>query len=384
MWVDQEGVRYCEDAVRQNKSVMLQGLDFSPERFINLSGTNQTNLVIAETDRETYVVMVPNDLTPRSADIAPYFQNTQEYQGYRMLNTPVCSTVESALHQAGVVLGRTPPGELAARPADGVVRVSSGEKEGDQDRSDDASAVSFIRDLTEEARQGRLAEVHGREKEVEQVVTIMLQKDRHCPLLVGEPGTGKTAIVEKLAMLSARDELPKRLRGISILALDLPELVAASPYKGDMEKNVGSLMDRLEKNPSLVLFADEVHALAFAHGDLSVLEMMKPKLARGLRVVAATTHAEYKQRIASDEALVRRFDLVNINEPGTDETEQILTARLPKLGEHHGVDVPQELLEQIVFLADEYFPDLRRPDKALKLLDRCMAAEALKAERGAQ
>lgn len=384
MWVDREGIRYCEEVVRQHKSVMLQGLDFPSDRFINLTGTNQTNLVIAETDRETYVVMLPSDLTPRSADLAQYFQNTQEYQGYRILNTPVCRNVESALYQAGIVLGRMPTGDVATRPVDGVVRVSAGEKDEEQGRSGDSASMSFIRDLTEDARQGKLADVHGRDKEVEQVVTIMLQKDRHCPLLVGEPGTGKTAIVEKVATLSARGELPNRLQGITILALDLPELVAASPYKGDMEKNVSGLMDRLEGNPKLVLFADEVHALASAHGDLSVLEMMKPRLARGLRVMAATTHAEYKQKIASDEALVRRFDIVDVDEPQPDETVQILSARLPKLREHHSVDVPQDLLGQIVFLADEYFPDLRRPDKALKLLDRCMAAEALKSERGVQ
>lgn len=382
MWVDQEGIRYCEEVVRQSSSVKLHGVDFLPERLMNAAGTSQTDLVIALTDRETCVVLVPADLTPRTADVAPYFQNTQVFQGYRILNTQVCATVEDALREAGVVLGRIPQGEKAAAPADAVVRVSSRDKDEDLPSSGDAPGLPFIRDLTDDARQGRLAEVHGRDSEVEQVITIMLQKDRHCPLILGEPGTGKTAIVEKLATLSADDALPPRLRGIAVLALDLPELVASSPFKGDMEKNVSKLMDTLEGNPNLVLFADEVHALASAHGDISVLEMMKPRLARGLRVIAATTHAEFKQKIASDEALVRRFDIVNVEEPGPEETEMVLAIRLAALSAHHGVEVSPEILKQIVFLADEYFPGLRRPDKALKLLDRCLAAEALKAERG--
>jgi ATP-dependent Clp protease ATP-binding subunit ClpC len=243
--------------------------------------------------------------------------------------------------------------------------------------------VPFTRDLTAAARRGELPPIYGREQELDQVLTILLQRERNCPLCVGEPGVGKTAIAEKLATASAREELPRRLRGLRVLALDLPQLLAECSCKGAVEQKVTRIMDGLAADPQLLLFADELHTLAEARGDIPVLEMMKPRLARGLRVMGATTHADFKASLATDEALVRRFDTVNVDEPSPGDTEQILRSRLPLLEEHHGVHVAQDMVAEVVRLADEYFANRRRPDKALMLLDRSMAAEALRTERRA-
>ena len=391
MWIDQNSIEHFTAQAERHGSFMLEGLPLAQDRFLTELGLPQTSLIISRTTTGTYAVLVPEDLTPRVAGLAAPFSNGTCQQGWRVLALPPCHTVAEALGYGGYLLGlqadwtpdeaapAPPPDSRSEAPGQGTVRVPSAEREPTGQRGRDS--LPFTRDLTEAARRGELPPVIGRETETDQVITILLQRDKNCPVLVGEPGVGKTAIVERLAGLSAEDRLPARLHGLQVLALDVSQLVADSGHKGAMEKNVNRLMEGLGANPRLLLFADEIHALMDARGDLSVLEIMKPRLARGLRVIGATTHTEFKQKIAQDQALVRRFDIVTVAEPTPEETEAVLRARLPTLERHHDVTVPMNLVPQIVALADEYFPDRHRPDKALTLLDRAMAAEALKASR---
>lgn len=394
MWLDANTTTYFERQVNEAGCVTLE-VPAAPGRFITPSGDPQTNVAIARTAGGAYVVLVPQDLTPRDASLAPLFHEADIVQGWRVLRLPYCSSAGEALaHAAGVMSGDvvyTPPAaptatmpahadtqrQVASSDEDGTIRVP-GPREEESDATNEA--LPFTHNLTEAARRGELADVAGRETELAQVITILLQRERNSPLLCGEPGVGKTAIVEKLALLSAQDDaLPPRLNGATIFSLDVPALLAASSHKGAVEKNVTRLLDGLEKQPQWILFADEVHTLSEARGDIAITEMLKPRLARGLRLISATTHAEFKTKISPDAALVRRFDVVNVAEPDVQDTTAILRARLPRLQEHHGVSVSPDLLERIVKLADEYFPDRRRPDKALTLLDRAMAAQSLKA-----
>ncbi len=370
MWVDDNSLAYFMEQAQRHGAVVLDGLPAAADRFLTASGAPQTRLMVSRTPAGTYAVLVPEDLTPRLVALAPPFSNGLCQQGWRILALPTCHTVAQALGYGGYLLGLQadwpqapvpPAGEppapaqehAATPPADspGAVRVPSAEREASL--AAPAQALPFTRDLTEAARRGELPPVHGRERETDQVLTILLQREKNCPLLVGEPGVGKTAVVEKLARLSAADRLPPRLRGLRVLALDAAQLLAESGHKGAVEKNVLRVMDGLGTNPQWLLFADEIHALTEAQGDLSVLEIMKPRLARGLRVIGATTHAEFKQKVSSDQALVRRFDLVPVAEPTPGETEAVLRAWLPALADHHGVQVHPDLVGRVVCLADE-------------------------------
>lgn len=419
MWIDPNSTAHFQQQVDQHGAVVLEGVPAPAERFITLSGSPRTNLAVVRAGQEGYSVLVADDLTPRVRDLAPYFGDQPAHPGWRLLVLPPSRSVAEALAYAGQVLGLDPGPEPYLGPAvpvaesgsipaqlwaadeystqppasedpvregrapgvpagEGPVRVPSAHRE---EGASARAALPFTTDLTEAARRGELNVVYGRQRETDQIVTILLQKDKCCPLLVGEPGTGKTAVVEKLASMSAASDLPSRLSAVQVLSLDLPQLLARSSHKGDVEKHITQLLDGLSSRPDALLFVDEIHNLAEARGDISIMDMLKPRLARGLRMIGATTHAEFKQKVQSDQALVRRFSIVLVNEPDEQETTAMLLARMPALEAHHHVHVEPEMAPEIVRLADEYFPDRRRPDSAFTLIDRAMAAEALKAAR---
>ena len=413
MWLNPEITRHFRQQVEQRGAVVLE-LPTTPDRFQTPDGSERINVCIAETSGGDYVVMVPNEVTSRETILQPLFQGDFFIQGWRVLPLPRSTSMDVALAQAAHLANgdlttfpgadgasrESPsmtPGAAPSPSASGIpgverhihevhpqhqshadpIRVPGAARE--QAAGSGAGELPFSRNLTAAARRGELATIAGREAELLQVVTVLLQRERNSPLLSGEPGVGKTAIVEKLALLSAQAEvLPPRLRGAEVFALDVPSLLASSSHKGAVERNVTHLLKRLERQPLWILFADEIHTLTEARGDITIAEMLKPSLARGLRLIGATTHDEFKTKLSPDPALVRRFDIINVNEPDERETLTILRARLPHLEAHHGVRVPPELLEHLVRLADEYFPDRYRPDKALTLLDRAMAAQSLK------
>lgn len=232
---------------------------------------------------------------------------------------------------------------------------------------------NFGRDLTKLAEQGKLDPIIGREKEIERVAQILSRRKKNNPLLIGEPGVGKTAIAEGLALRIIQRKVPRVLFDKRIVTLDLASLVAGTKYRGQFEERMKAVMNELEKSPDVILFIDELHTIVGAggaSGSLDASNMFKPALARGeIQCIGATTLDEYRQYIEKDGALARRFQVVMVDPPTAEETLQILHNIKDKYEDHHNVNYTEEAIEACVKLSDRYITDRFLPDKAIDVLD---------------
>jgi ATP-dependent Clp protease ATP-binding subunit ClpC len=246
---------------------------------------------------------------------------------------------------------------------------------------------SFSRDLTELARNGKLDPVIGRDDEIERVISILARRSKNNPVLVGEPGVGKTAIVEGLAQRIVAGGVPAALRGKRVVALALGPLVAGTKYRGEFEGRVKRILDEVRRSArDIILFIDEMHTLVgagAAEGSLDLSSMIKPELARGdLQCIGATTFDEYRKYVESDAALERRFQPVMVDEPSVEETIEILRGLRDGYASHHGVTIPDSVLEAAAQLSARYIADRFLPDKAIDLIDEASASVALRANPG--
>ncbi len=232
---------------------------------------------------------------------------------------------------------------------------------------------NFGRDLTKLAEENKLDPVVGREKEIERVSQVLSRRKKNNPLLIGEPGVGKSAIAEGLALRIVKKKVSRVLYGKRVVTLDLASLVAGTKYRGQFEERMKALMNELEKNDDIILFIDELHTIVGAGGatgSLDASNMFKPALARGeIQCIGATTLDEYRQYIEKDGALERRFQKVMVDPPTPEETLQILENLKPKYEEHHNVTYSPEALEACVRLTVRYVSDRHLPDKAIDALD---------------
>ncbi|HLI95647.1 MAG TPA: ATP-dependent Clp protease ATP-binding subunit [Candidatus Baltobacteraceae bacterium] len=243
--------------------------------------------------------------------------------------------------------------------------------------------AAYSRDLTDLARSGKLDPVIGRDTEVERVVSILARRSKNNPVLVGEPGVGKTAIVEGLAQRIAAGNVPEPLRNKRVLALSLGPLVAGTKYRGEFEGRVKKILDEVRRAArDVILFIDELHTLVgagAAEGALDLSSMIKPELARGdLQCIGATTFDEYRKYIESDAALERRFQPVMVDEPTIEETVAILRGLRNRYAEHHNVDITSEAVNAAAALSARYIADRFLPDKAIDLMDEAAATVALR------
>jgi ATP-dependent Clp protease ATP-binding subunit ClpC len=243
---------------------------------------------------------------------------------------------------------------------------------------DGGSALEyFTTDLTKKARDGKIDPVIGRKNEIERMISILSRRTKNNPVLIGEPGVGKTAIVEGLALAIVQHDVPEFLIGKKILALDLALLIAGSMFRGEFEGRLKQVIDEIKEDPSIILFIDELHTVVGAGattGSLDAANILKPSLARGeVRTIGATTLAEYKKHIEHDAALERRFQPIVVDEPSAAETVEILQGLRGNYEQHHDVTITDEAIQAAVDLSTRYIQDRFLPDKALDLIDETAA-----------
>lgn len=257
---------------------------------------------------------------------------------------------------------------------------SSSKKKG---KSKTPTLDEFGKNITELAKQGKIDPVIGREKEIERVIQILSRRNKNNPCLIGEPGVGKTAIAEGLALKIVNGEVPEMLANKTIYSLDLTSMVAGTKYRGDFEERIKKAMDEVKDNKDVILFIDEIHNImgaGAAEGAVDAANILKPSLARGeIQVIGATTISEYRKNIEKDAALERRFQPVTVGEPTEEEAVEILKGLRDKYEAHHKVKITDDAINSAVKLSSRYINDRFLPDKAIDLIDEAASVVRLNA-----
>nr|AHF26011.1 negative regulator of genetic competence ClpC/MecB [uncultured bacterium Contigcl_1565] len=239
----------------------------------------------------------------------------------------------------------------------------------------------FGKNLTELAKQGKIDPVVGREEEINRVMQILIRRTKNNPCLVGDPGVGKTAIAEGLALKIANDDVPDVLKGKTMYSVDMGSIVAGSKFRGEFEERMKKLLEEAVSDPDTILFIDEIHSLIGAgdsDGTLDAANIMKPLLTKNeLQIIGATTLDEYSKHIEKDSALERRFQKVMVNEPSEEEAIEILKGLRSKYEEHHKIRIPDDVISQAVKLSTRYVSDRYLPDKAIDLIDEAAASKRI-------
>ncbi|WP_241004336.1 ATP-dependent Clp protease ATP-binding subunit [Conexibacter sp. SYSU D00693] len=273
------------------------------------------------------------------------------------------------------------PGGRRSGSGSGAGTQGSGAAQGEGKKSSKL-LDQFGRNLTKLASDGKLDPVVGRETEIERIMQILSRRTKNNPVLIGEPGVGKTAVVEGLAQRITAADVPELLKGKQIYTLDLAALVAGSKYRGEFEERLKKVMKEITQRGDIILFIDEIHNLVgagAAEGAIDAASILKPALARGeLQTVGATTLDEYRKYLERDSALERRFQQIRVEQPSVDETVQILKGLRDRYEEHHKIEITDESLEAAAELADRYISDRQLPDKAIDLIDEAASRMRIK------
>ena len=275
-----------------------------------------------------------------------------------------------------------------SKARDELLRILTGADEesgaaGDGEKSDTPILNQFSRDLTAAARSGELDPVVGRAQETERIVQILSRRRKNNPVLIGEPGVGKSAIVEGLSQLIIDGGIPEILRGKRVVSLDLASMLAGAKYRGEFEERLKNAIAEIKKAGNIILFIDELHTIVGAgasEGAIDAANILKPALARGeLQCIGATTLNEYHKHIEKDAALERRFQPVNVGEPSREESVEILKGLRDRYEAHHRVRITDEAIAAAVYLSDRYISDRFLPDKAIDLIDEAASRVRIKA-----
>jgi len=301
--------------------------------------------------------------------------------------------MNSAMSQMGGMNGQGAPGgnpfgfvpNNNGASAGGGVNTATAQREGKQSKT--PTLDQYGRDLTAEAAEGKLDPAAGRQRELRRVITVLGRRQKNNPVLIGEPGVGKTAIVEGLARRIQEGNVPASLRGKRIVSLNMGGMVAGAMFRGQFEQRIKTILEELRQANDIIVFIDELHTVVgagAAEGAVGASDMLKPALARGeLRCIGATTLDEYRKHIEKDAALERRFQPVMVNEPSVEEAVEMLRIVRPNYEAHHGVSITDEAIETAAKLSDRYINDRFLPDKAIDVMDEAASALHLEAtEKG--
>src|SRR6266704_1008014 len=283
----------------------------------------------------------------------------------------------------GMPFGFVPNNNAAS--AAGGVNTATAERQGKQSKT--PTLDQYGRDLTADAAAGKLDPAAGRQRELRRVITVLGRRQKNNPVLIGEPGVGKTALVEALARRIQEGNVPATLRGKRIVSLNMGGMVAGAMFRGQFEQRIKSMLEELRKADDVIVFIDELHTVVgagAAEGAVGAADMLKPALARGeLRCIGATTLDEYRKHIEKDAALERRFQPVMVDEPSVEEAIEMLRIVRNNYELHHGVSITDESIEAAVKLSDRYINDRFLPDKAIDVMDEASSALHLEAiEKG--
>ncbi|MCL2507758.1 MAG: ATP-dependent Clp protease ATP-binding subunit [Oscillospiraceae bacterium] len=336
-------------------------------------------------------MLSPNDFTPRCKHIIMDMAAAQARSlGHAYVGTEhILAAIIKEDDSVAINMIR----ELGASPQELLSDVSkvlgansykgAGEQKKNKDKPQTPVLNQFGRDLTELAGKGMIDPVIGRQTEIERVIQILSRRTKNNPCLIGEPGVGKTAIAEGLALKIASGEVPEMLRDKRIVALDLTGMVAGTKYRGDFEERIKSAIEEVSKAGDVVLFIDELHTLVgagSAEGAVDAANILKPSLARGeMQVIGATTLEEYRKHIEKDAALERRFQPVTVGEPTEDEAVEILRGLRDRYEAHHKIKITDDAVYAAVKMSSRYIGDRFLPDKAIDLVDEAASRVRLRA-----
>ena len=284
-----------------------------------------------------------------------------------------------------ILIGFGAPGNLYEDIAEKLSNgVPDSEKPQNKKGGDTPTLNQFGRDLTEFAKAGKFDPVIGRQKEIERVIQILSRRTKNNPVLLGEPGVGKTAVAEGLAQEIAAGNVPELLKDKRVVSLDLSGVVAGAKYRGEFEERLKKAMDEVIKAGNVILFIDEMHTIigaGAAEGAIDAANILKPSLARGeLQLIGATTLNEYRKYVEKDAALERRFQPVTVGEPSVEETIEILKGIREKYEAHHGVKISDKAIVAAAKMSSRYITDRFLPDKAIDLVDEACSRVRLGAQ----
>ena len=357
----------------------------------NITADNVETAVRNSVGIGTPTVLSPNDFTPRSKNIIETAVTIARSLGHGYVGTEhllIAILRDSSCYAMDILDAMNVSAADVAEEITKSVNVSQNDaspksKEQSKGKTETPTLDQFGRDLTAIARQGKIDPVIGRQKEIERVIQILCRRTKNNPCLIGEPGVGKTAIAEGLALKIASGEVPEILKDKRIVALDLTGMVAGTKYRGDFEERIKSAIDEVSKAGNIILFIDEVHTLigaGAAEGAVDAANILKPALARGeMQVIGATTIEEYRKNIEKDSALERRFQSVLVGEPSREEAVEILKGIRDKYEAHHKVKITDEAIEAAVKMSSRYIGDRFLPDKAIDLIDEAASKVRLRA-----
>jgi ATP-dependent Clp protease ATP-binding subunit ClpC len=364
--------------VLKNLGVELEELATNIEKSITTSGGMMT---IGQ--------MIP--FTPRAKKVLEISAQEARTMGHKYIGTEhlLLALMKDNESAASNALGSI--GVDYDRVKEEIVRVlRGGESTGSESAASKKKSKTvfldhFGRDLTDLARQGLLDPIIGRGPEIERIIQILCRRKKNNPVLIGEPGVGKTAVVEGLAQRIIEKNIPEILENKRVVTLDMGSIVAGTKYRGQFEERLKTLIQELQKNENIIIFIDELHTIVGAggsEGSLDASNIFKPALARGeLQCIGATTLDEYRKHIEKDGALERRFQSITVEPPGVNESIEIIKGLCPKYEEHHKVTYSDEALEAAVRLAERYVSERFQPDKSIDIIDEAGAQVRLSSLR---